>query len=170
MNSQVLQGSVNNIKLILNDEIIHTVIFRNLINILQEQKSEGFSHLFNGSDILYDTDSLFKQCFSEVIESEMKWFGYLSGIQEIMGFNEDTVRGFLEYYTHTALKYIGIEHEGIENTQNELVLFYESKKSLNNTKSLAQENNLLTYNIGVLEDCGFMEGDITVDPLEVLNV
>ncbi len=170
MNGQVLQGSVNNIKLILNDEIIHTVIFRNIINILKSNKDEGFTHLFDGSDILYDTESLFKQCFYEVIESEMEWFRYLSGIQEIMGFTEDTVRGFLEYYTHAALKYIGMDDDRLDSSQNELVMFYESKKSLNNTKSLAQENNLLTYNIGVLEDGGFTDGDITVDPWEVLNV
>ncbi len=162
MNGQVLQGSVNNIKLILNDEIIHTVIFRNLINILREQKDEGFSHLF-GEDFLYDTDSLFITCFSEVIESEMEWFKYLSDIQDIIGFNDDTVRGFLEYYTYAALKYIGVEHEIFSSEQNELVLFFESRKNLNNTKALAQETNLLTYNIGVLEDGGFLDDDLDFD-------
>lgn len=165
MNDQVLQGSVNNIKLILNDEIIHTVIFRNLINILKGTEAEGFTDSFNE-----EAEELLVRCFSEVIESEMNWFGYLSSIQEIMGFNEESVRGFLEYYTYTALKHVGIEADMFDSAQNELVLYYESKKSLNNTKSLAQENNLLTYNIGVLEDGGFLEGDIVVDPMEVFNV
>ncbi len=169
MNDQVLQGSVNNIKLILNDEIIHTVIFRNLINILKDVKDEGFSEIFKDEDI--DIDSLIASCFEEVIVSEMEWFGYLSGIQEIMGFTEGTVRGFLEYYTHVALKYIGNKHnDRFDQNQNELVLFYESKKNLNNTKSLAQENNLLTYNIGVLEDGGFLEGNLDIDLKELLNV
>ena len=169
MNDQVLQGSVNNIKLILNDEIIHTVIFRNLINILKDVKDEGFQEVFN--DNLLDIDNMVATCFEEVIKSEMEWFGYLSGIQEIMGFTEDTVKGFLEYYTHVALKYIGNKHNDKFSTdQNELVLFYESKKNLNNTKALAQESNLLTYNIGVLEDGGFLEGDLTVNAREVLDV
>lgn len=165
MNEQVLQGSVNNIKLILNDEIIHTVIFRNLINILKSTKDEGFTHLFNE-----DTKQMIIKCFSEVIESEMEWFRYLSSIQEISGFTEETVRGFLDFYTHAALKHIGIEDKDFEISQNELVMFFESKKSLNNSKTMAQEGNLLTYNIGVLEDGGYIDGDLIVNPLEVLNV
>lgn len=166
MNEQVMQGSVNNIKLILNDEIIHTVIFRNLINILKENKDEGFSHLFTD-----EVENMMAKCFSEVIESEMEWFRYLSSIQEILGFNEETIRGFLEYYTHAALRLINnSNNERFSSAQNELVLFYESKKSLNNSKSLAQENNLLTYNIGVLEDGGFLDGNLDVDVMEVLNV
>jgi len=130
------------------------------IGITEEQK-----------DKIFDAHRLIATCFEEVIESEMEWFSYLSGIQEIMGFNEDTVRGFLEYYTHIALKYIGNPlNEKFTTSQNELVLFYESKKSLNNTKSLAQENNLLTYNIGVLEDGGFLEGNLDINLEEILNV
>ena len=166
MNEQVMQGSVNNIKLILNDEIIHTVIFRSLINILKDVKSEGFSHLFDD-----ETDDMFARCFTEVIESEIEWFKYLSSKQEIVGFTEDTIRGFLEYYTYVALKFIGNKNaDNFTSSQNELVLFYESKKSLNNSKSLAQENNLLTYNIGVLEDGGFLEGNLDVDIKELLDV
>jgi len=165
MNEQVMQGSVNNIKLILNDEIIHTVIFRNLINILKENSDEGFSNLFTG-----EIEDLIANCFTEVIESEMEWFRYLSSIQEILGFNEETIRGFLEYYTYAALKFINNKNsENFTSSQNELVLFYESKKSLNNSKSLAQENNLLTYNIGVLEDGGFQDGNLDIDVMEVIN-
>ena len=165
MNGQVMQGSVNNIKLILNDEIIHTVIFRNMINILRDVKDEGFSHLFDEK-----TDDMFAMCFREVIESEVEWFKYLSSKQDIIGFTEDTIRGFLEYYTYSALKFIKNRHaEEFSSSQNELVLFFESKKSLN-SKSLAQENNLLTYNIGVLEDGGFSEGKLDVDIKELLDV
>ena len=168
MNEQVLQGSVNNIKLILNDEIIHTVIFKNLINILKDVEDEGFSDIFN--DDFYDIDGMIATCFTEVIESEMEWFTYLSGIQDIMGFTKNTVRGFLEHYTHVALKNTGNKNsDNFDSSQNELVLFYESKKSLNNTKSLAQENNLLTYNIGVLEDGGFVEGNLDINVEELLN-
>lgn len=159
LNDQVLQGSVNNIKLILNDEIIHTVIFRNIINILRTEESEDFVDVFDDK-----AQELLIKCFDEVIESELKWFDYLSGIQEIVGFTRDTVRGFLEYYTYSALKYIGVHTKTYTSEQNELVLFYESKKSLNNTKALAQETNLLTYNIGVLEDGGFYEDSLDVNP------
>jgi ribonucleotide reductase beta subunit family protein with ferritin-like domain len=168
MNEQVLQGSVNNIKLILNDEIIHTVIFRNLINILKDSKDEGFHHLFE-DDFLFDASSMFVRCFDEVIKSEMEWFRYLSSIQDISGFNDETVLGFLQYYTHTALKYIGVEYLKEDVQQNELVLFFESKKNLNSTKALAQETNLLTYNIGVLEDGGCSAGDLDIDAEKLLR-
>jgi len=166
INDQVLQGSVNNIKLILNDEIIHTVIFRNLLAILRDVEDEGFSHLFD-----LNTDAMIRKCFEEVIESEVEWFLYLSAKQEILGFTEDEIRKFLEFYTYNALRLAKVEDlDGLESSQNEIVMFFESKKNLNNSKSLAQENNLLTYNIGILDDGGYTDGNIDVDIMEVLNV
>jgi len=164
LNSQVMQGSVNNIKLILNDEIIHTVIFRNLLTILRNEEDEGFTHLFTD-----EVDEMISYCFSEVIESEIKWFEYLSSIQDISGFTEESIRDFLEYYTHLALKYIGNRNsDKFNGDQNEIVMFFESKKNLNATKALAQETDLLTYNIGVLDDNGFRDGDLKVDAKEIL--
>ena len=168
LNDQVLQGSVNNIKLILNDEIIHTVIFRNLINILRENKDEGFTEIFE--DDFWDIDLMMATCFDEVIESELEWFDYLSSIQDINGFTRETIYEFLSYYTHIAMKNIKNKYsDRYVSTQNELVMFYESKKNLNNTKALAQETNLLTYNIGVLEDNGFIDGDLTSDVNKIIE-
>jgi ribonucleotide reductase beta subunit family protein with ferritin-like domain len=135
---------------------------------LKENKDEGFSDIFE--DELWDIDLMIATCFEEVIQSEMEWFEYLSGIQEIMGFNAETINDFLSYYTHIALKSIGNRYsDRYTSTQNELVLFYESKKNLNNSKALAQETNLLTYNIGVLEDGGFYDGDLTSTVSEIIE-
>jgi len=155
---QVLQGSVNNIKLILNDELIHTTIFKHMINILRDNPNEGFSDLYDE-----DLEKMAINCFAEVIDSELEWFNYLSTIQEIQGFTPETVQCFLEYYSIAALKAVKIEMDIPDCEQNELVSFFESKKDLNNSKSLAQETNLLTYNIGVLEDEGFLEDDLSFD-------
>lgn len=154
INEQVLQGSVNNITLILNDEIIHTTIFRHLINSLMNNPDEGFSHLVEYKN------TLAQEIFKEVIESEVNWFKYLSSIEEFEGFGETQIREFLNYYASRALELIKVDNKDFIGVRNNLVEFFESKKNLNNTKALAQETEILTYNIGVLEDKNYDKADL----------
>lgn len=154
INSQVLQGSVNNITLILNDEIIHTTIFRHLINILSTNEDEGFTHLV---DFIKETSV---KVFKEVIESELSWFEYLSSIQEFEGFDKKQIKEFLHFYTSRALELIKVDTKDFIGDRNFLVEFFESKKNINNTKALAQETEILTYNIGVLEDKDYFSTDL----------
>ena len=154
INEQVLQGSVNNITLILNDEIIHTTIFRHLINSLMDNPDEGFSHLVDYKN------NLAQEIFKEVIESEVNWFKYLSSIEEFEGFGETQIREFLNYYASRALELIKVDNKDFIGVRNNLVEFFESKKNLNNTKALAQETEILTYNIGVLEDKNYDKADL----------
>jgi len=156
VNDQVLQGSVNNIALILNDEIIHTAIFKHLINILKTEESEEFIHLMSNSWF----QDLSVEIFKEVINSEMKWFEYLSNIAEFPTFNERQIKEFLYFYSKKALDLISIKNP-YESDRNELINFFESKKNINGTKAMAQETNLLSYNIGVLEDKNFYKDDLT---------
>ena len=154
INEQVLQGSVNNITLILNDEIIHTTIFRHLINSLMNNYDEGFSHLTEYKN------NLAQEIFKEVIESEVNWFKYLSSIEEFEGFGETQIREFLNHYASKALELIKVDNKDFIGVRNNLVEFFESKKNLNNTKALAQETEILTYNIGVLEDKNYDKADL----------
>ena len=154
LNDQVLQGSENNIILIANDEQIHVAIFKQLLNSLRDNKDEDFSECFD-----YGFVDMAQECFSEVIESEMEWFRYLSGIQEIQGFTEDSIRGFLEHYSHASLAGIGIGST-YEGEPNELTNFFKTKTNIRGQKSLAQETDLLSYSIGVLEDGGYLEEEL----------
>lgn len=154
INEQVLQGSVNNITLILTDEVIHTTIFRHLLNCMFDNKDEGFSHLQQ-----YKEDKAI-EIFKEVIESEMSWFEYLSSIEEFEGFTKTQIREFLNFYASKALQLIKVPNDDFVGNRNDLVEFFESKKNINNTKALAQETEILTYNIGVLEDNNFEVGKL----------
>jgi len=148
LNGQKLQGSVNNITLILNDEVIHTVIFKNIINILRDNEQEGFSDLMGDK-----FDAMAISIFEDVKKSEMIWFDYLRGFAELNGFTKQTVSDFLDNYIYKALKGVGIDYEPVK--QNDLVVFFESKKNINDQKAAAQETNLLSYNIGVLQESGY---------------
>ena len=162
INEQVLQGSVNNIALILNDETIHTTIFKHLINILKDNPSEGFTSLFTSN---YVQDKAI-EVFKEVIESEVQWFKYLASIEEFEGFTEIQVRQFLNFYASKALDGIKVPNGDFTgDNRNQLVEFFENKRNLNATKSLAQETEVLTYNIGALEDKAFH----TADLMELFN-
>jgi len=157
LNDQVLQGSENNMILIANDEQIHVAIFKSLLNILRDNESEEFSEGFNE-----DFGEMAKRCFAEVIESEMEWFRYLSSIQDIQGFTEETVQTFLEHFSTASLEGIGIKSP-YTGEGNELTNFFKTKTNIRGQKSLAQETDLLSYSIGVLEDNGFLEDELIVE-------
>ncbi len=156
LNDQVLQGSENNIVLIANDEQIHVAIFKQLINSLRDNKDENFYHLFDGN-----FDSMVQGCFAEVIESELKWFDYLSSIQEIQGFTEDTIREFLEHYSTASMEGIKVSSP-YTGVPNELTNFFKTKTNIRGQKSLAQETDLLSYSIGVIKENRYMDADLTV--------
>ena len=158
INEQVLQGSVNNISLILNDETIHTTIFKHLINILMTESSEGFTQYVATGEL----QELAIRVFKEVVDSEIAWFRYLSSIEEFEGFTEVQIRQFLNFYATKALDGIKVSSKDfVGDNRNELVEFFENKRNINATKSLAQETEILTYNIGVLEDNDFHTADLT---------
>jgi len=164
IHDQSLQGSTNSIKLILNDEIIHTVIFAQLINILRTDEDQGFV------DILDDYDGLVKSMFSEVLDSEMEWFYHLDSIQHIDGFTPDAIQGFLEEISYTAMREIGVIDNSLLKTKNEVAIFFNKNNKINDAKSLSQETDLLSYNIAVLKDDDFDTKHISFTYEDILDI
>ena len=163
LHDQSLQGSTNNIKLILNDELVHVVIMTNMISILQKVEAEGFTDI--ASSKWFEEKAV--QIFESVIKSEMKWFEYLSNIQHINGFTEKNIREFLESLAYNTLKGINITKDEWNNPENDITAFFNKNKKINGTKSLAQETDLLSYNIGVLSDAGFEKNSVILDDEEI---
>ena len=155
LNGQNLQGSVNNIVLIANDELIHTNIFKHIIKILKDNPDEGFTELFE-SGFVRET---MEKVFDEVIESEMQWYSYLDSIEEIQGMTEENVLQFLQYYANRSMAGVGFKDIKYREKENELVTFFENKKNINGQKALAQETNLLSYSVGQVSDGGFDEAN-----------
>ncbi len=153
LNDQNLQGTVNNNTLILNDEVIHTVIFKNIINIAANNEDEGLQDIIK-SDWFTDT---VHRIFASVKESEMQWFRHLETLDTIQGITEITISDFLDYYIYKAKQAINIDDTSIVG--NDLVSFFETKKNINGQKAASQETNLLSYNIGVLVDNGCLDKD-----------
>ena len=145
-----IQGTANSIALILNDETIHTIIFKHIINILQKEESEGFKKLFK--ERRDEINSMVYELFDTVLQSEMEWFIHLSKYEEIPGLDETSVYNFLLYYINYALKQVKIDSPYEDVEKNELVIFFEKKRRLENKKILAQENDASSYTISGLED------------------
>lgn len=165
LNGQALQGSVNSIKLILNDEVIHTVLFGQLIRTLASERSEEFSEIMEEMN----WENLAIDMFNGIIDSEMEWFRHLSEIQPINGFTESNMREFLQYLSDGALKAIGIKAYDKTPVKNDIVKFFNKNKKINGAKSLAQETDLLSYNIGVLSDEGYEE-EFILSTLDIQNI
>ena len=165
IHDQSLQGSTNSIKLILNDEIIHTVIFANLINILRREKNEGFTDILKE-----DYDTIVKDMFRDVIASEMDWFYHLDSIQSIDGFTADSIRGFLEEIAYTAMSQIGVEDDSLLSVKNEVSIFFNKNNKINDAKALSQETDLLSYNIASLEDDEFDHKHMSLSFDEIMDI
>jgi ribonucleotide reductase beta subunit family protein with ferritin-like domain len=147
-----IKGTANSIALILNDETIHTVIFKHLINILQKYEEEGFTELFTDPAHRKGLDEMVHKLYRDVVESEIQWFNHLSSYEELPGMTEKAVREFLYYYANYSLKQINFSSPFEEVEANELVDFFEKKRRISNKKILAQENDATSYTIAALED------------------
>jgi ribonucleotide reductase beta subunit family protein with ferritin-like domain len=151
-----IQGTANSIALIAKDELIHTVIFRNLINILRNNPEEGFSHLFergkDGSESFAEKNII--SIFDTVLESEMEWFKHLSKYEDIPGMTDQQVFDFLAHHANQALSFIGYDGKTYRRLEEptHLIEFFEKKRNVSLKKVLAQENDVTSYTIGVLED------------------
>lgn len=165
IHNQALQGSTNNIKLILNDELVHVAIMVNMISILRNVPSEGFMDAANSE--WFNQKAI--EIFETIIESELNWYRYLSDIQHINGFTEDSIRQFLELLAYNALGRIGIKNESWNHDSNDVTNFFNKNKKINGAKSLAQETDLLSYNIGVLEEDEF-ESSISLTSSDLMNI
>jgi len=156
-----LQGTTNNNKLILNDEFSHTVIFATLIKILKNNEDEGFSHLMHKVDV--------EEIFKEVIASEIDWFRYLTKDNSLQGATIEDVTTFLNNLGAKALNNINEDHGLVTVKPHGLTSYFNDTSSINNGKALAQETDILSYNVGMIKESNKTASDIKSELEQMLN-
>jgi len=87
-------NTANQIRYIQKDEMMHCVIFENLIKSLREEKSVDFS-----AEVVYSI-------FDNAVQEEIKWNNYLFDNQ-ILGFNENSIDIYVKNLANRRLKRIG---------------------------------------------------------------
>ena len=145
--NNALQGFSQALKLIAWDEMtFHTVVGKNLLNILRKDKSQGFSHLFN---------SWFKERAVKIAEEtadlEIEWAEYLLEQGEIPEFNINIASHFVKYYTDKRLKDLKLPAIFGEKT-SDIINWFDEYRNLNNTQVALQEADATNYQKGMLKN------------------
>lgn len=87
-------NTANQIRYIQKDEMLHCVIFENLIKTLKEEKAVNFN------------EEIVHSIFDSAVQEEIKWNVYLFDDQ-VLGFNKDSIDVYVKNLANRRLKKIG---------------------------------------------------------------
>jgi ribonucleoside-diphosphate reductase beta chain len=142
-----IQGASRMVKLINFDEDLHTSMATGLLNILKNEKSEGFSELM-ASEWYAD---MVKETFMDVYNDEMFWASYLLDIGDIPTLTKPVTEQFLKYYIDYRSEQIGMS-KIFNQEKTDVVQWFENYKDLNKDNSAGQESDLAVYSVGIMKN------------------
>jgi ribonucleoside-diphosphate reductase beta chain len=89
-------NTANQIRYIQRDEMLHCVIFENLIRGIKEEGSLDFN------------EEVVNRLFDEAVKAEIKWNVYLFN-DDFLGFNPDSIETYIKYMANKRLQRIGFK-------------------------------------------------------------
>ncbi len=143
----IIPGISKIIKLINYDEDKHVAVIGSLLNILKNDKDEGFSNLFSSKWFEEEAIKIVKK----VVTEELIWAKYLLDFGPIHSLTVGIFEEFIQYYANLRLKNIGIDSVYKINKDIEIVKWFEFYKDINKDNTAQQEQTAVSYNIGTME-------------------
>ncbi len=142
--NKIFIGNGNIIRLILQDELLHTEWTRYLINTVvtddeefQEIKKECSEETYN--------------MYLSVIEEEKNWAEYLFRKGVVIGLNESILSDFVDYMAYIKLKDIGIKYH-IDNIKTSPIPWFAKYLNTKSSQTALQESESISYVIGAMSD------------------
>jgi ribonucleoside-diphosphate reductase beta chain len=147
-NDNAINGCARIIRLISNDENIHTAISAKLFRIGMKDPTE-LGVKYDIKDFLVKNA---KKIFDFTVQREVEWFKFLDSFGlDIPILTNELVDGFIKYRADTTCKMIGIDP--IYNVKkNELASWFEEVNSINKQNVAAQEAEIQAYEVGKLRN------------------
>ena len=93
-------GNADIIRLIKRDEAVHLYNTQTILNILKEEKSEGFQEVVKKCHD--DAIAMFERAAKE----EKEWASYLFKDGSLIGLNETTLHGYIEWLVDSRLEHL----------------------------------------------------------------
>jgi ribonucleoside-diphosphate reductase beta chain len=134
-------GNADIVKLVRRDEAVHLYITQNIINILQKEKSEGFTEI---TKLLEDKAI---EMFLEGAEEEKKWASYLFSKGSILGLNEQILHRYIEWLVDSRMKSIGLPQQ-FKTNKNPIGGWSEAWMDSSKVQVAPQETEITSYKIG----------------------
>ncbi len=102
-NKGIFPGTSKILQLISRDELQHLRLTQHINKILRDNKSEGFSELWNSMT------TEFYNIYLEAVELEEKFIDLTYSKGSIIGMNADIAKQYLHYVTNQRLKTLGLK-------------------------------------------------------------
>jgi ribonucleoside-diphosphate reductase beta chain len=156
---KLMQGSSNIFKLIARDEMIHLDVFQKVINMLHNDKSEGFKEV--AKELEPETYVMFQEAYFE----EKEWIQYLfSKGSPLIGMNAQILQQYMDYIFAIRMQNIGLDPKriGLSVTLYNPVPWVDNYLDSSNVKSAPQEIESVNYiaAIDVSKDEDFLMADL----------
>jgi ribonucleoside-diphosphate reductase beta chain len=149
-----MSGNADIVKLIKRDEAVHLYNTQEILKILHNVKSEGFTTI--AKECEEEACKMFESAASE----EKKWASYLFKDGSIIGLNEPVMHQYIDWLCMTRRKTIGLPHE--TGLKNPISGWTEPWMNSEAVQVAPQEHEITSYKIGAstndLKDMDF--GDI----------
>lgn len=139
-----LVGNGSIIQLIERDEALHIAITQAILKFWKNDPSEGFS------EIVKNNEEKVYELFKITVENEKAWADYLFSQGDLMGFNANLLKGYIEWLANVRLSSLG--YKKIFNQKNNpiggwLDTFSDSSR----IQAAPQEVEIIRYEVGAMD-------------------
>jgi ribonucleoside-diphosphate reductase beta chain len=137
--NKIFIGNGNEIALILSDEMLHIDWTAYLINTVTKDDPRF-------SQVAAETKKECHDMLVSVIDEEKKWAKYLFKEGSVIGLNERTMVGFVDWAAQNRLSEIGLKYSaGVRSTP---IPWFNKHLNTNKKQTALQENESVAYVIG----------------------
>lgn len=134
-------GNADIIRLIKRDEAVHLYNTQTILNILNTETSEGFVETARECH----DDSI--KMFERAAQEEKDWASYLFKDGSLIGLNEKTLHGYIEWLTDSRLEALGFEKIfGVK--KNPIKGWSDAFMNSEAVQVAPQESEITSYKIG----------------------
>ena len=137
----IMEGNAKIIKFIQRDESQHFAITQNLIKILRDEDSEGFTSIVKKSE-----DKIYA-FYEQAAKNEMEWAQYLFSKGSLLGLNADVLGGYARWLCDNRLRSLGYK-KIFNEKQNPISGWLDSYLDSSKVQVAPQETEIGAYKIG----------------------
>jgi len=135
-----MEGNAKIISLILRDENLHLGFTQKVLNILRDEKTEGFQH------IVKECEPIVYEMFKSATEEEMAWAKYLFTEGSLLGLNEQIMCDYMKWITNQRMK--AIKLEPLFSKINNPITWMNNWVNSKDVQVAPQETQIQTYVVG----------------------
>lgn len=135
--NKLMVGNADVIKLIKRDEAIHLTITQTILNILKNNKSEGFT------EVIKNLNSEAIKMFDDAVKEEKEWASYLFQHGSILGLNEQILHQYIEWLADTRLTNLGFSK--MYNAKNPIGGWLDAWTNSSSVQVAPQESEITSY-------------------------